>query len=136
MEGTGDRSFQPHLDLGYAYFKNTFFEASGRPRYYHNRTYPVDIQCAAQAIDTFCLFSDRDPAALEMATKVADWTISNLQDPSGYFYYREYHLLKARTPYFHWGQATMFKALTHLYSKIAVQQNPQTETPLMSTDGH
>jgi hypothetical protein len=53
-----------------------------------------------------------------MAMKVADWTITNMQAPSGYFYYREYPLLKARTAYFHWGQATMFKALAHLRSKI------------------
>ena len=120
IDSSTDDSFLPQLDRGYEYFKNIFFEPSGRPRYYHNRTYPVDIQCAAQAIDTFCFFSDRDSSALAMAMKVADWTISNMQAPSGYFYYREYPLLKARTPYFHWGQATMFKALAHLMSKIDV----------------
>ena len=119
IESTGDESFRPHLDRGYDYFKRTFFEPTGRPRYYHNRTYPIDIQCAAQAIDTFGLFADRDPKAIEMATKIADWTISNLQDRSGYFYYREYPLMKARTPYFHWGQATMFKALAHLRLRTA-----------------
>jgi hypothetical protein len=118
IDNSGDDDFRPQLDRGYEYFKEVFFELSGRPRYYHNRVYPVDIQCAAQAIDTFCFFSDRDPSALQMAMKIADWTISNLQDSSGYFYYREYPLLKARTPYFHWGQATMFKALAHLLSKV------------------
>jgi hypothetical protein len=120
-DSTGDDSFVRQLDHGYDYFKRVFFEPSGRPRYYHDRTYPIDIQCAAQAIDTFCFFSDRDAAALEMAMKVADWTITHLQAPSGYFYYREYPLLKARTPYFHWGQATMFKALAHLLSKLDVR---------------
>lgn len=118
IDYTGDETFRPQLDLGYAYFKATFFEPTGRPRYYHNRTYPVDIQCASQAIDTFSYFSDQDPQALDFAVKVADWTISTLQDASGYFYYREYPLMKARTPYFHWGQATMFKALAHLLSRI------------------
>ena len=114
IEGAGDETFRPHLERGYEYFKRTFFEPSGRPRYYHNRTYPIDIQCAAQAIDTFCLFTDSDPSALESASRVANWTVSHMQDPTGYFYYREYPLLKAKTPYFHWGQATMFKALAHL----------------------
>ena len=127
IESSGDDSFLPQLERGYEYFKNTFFEQSGRPRYYHDRTYPVDIQCAAQAIDTFCFFSDRDRSALEMAMKVADWTISNLQDSTGYFYYREYLMLKARTPYFHWGQATMFKALSHLLSKLAAQPAPRDQ---------
>jgi rhamnogalacturonyl hydrolase YesR len=118
VESTGDTSFRAHLDLGYRYFKSIFFEASGRPRYYHNRTFPIDIQCAAQAIDTFCLFSAEDPEAIDMALKIARWTIKHMQHPSGYFFYRQYPLLTARTPYFHWGQATMFKALSHLSSKL------------------
>lgn len=114
IDYTGDTSMQENLLRGYAYFKDVFFEPNGRPKYYHNRVYPVDIQCAAQAIDTFCYFRDLDPAALAMAEKVARWTIENLQDSSGYFYYRQYPLMTAKTPYFHWGQGTMFKALSHL----------------------
>jgi hypothetical protein len=122
IDATGDRSFDGHLARGYEYFKAVFFEPTGRPRYYHDRTYPVDIQCASQAIDTFAFFSDRDPAALSIAMKIADWTISTMQDRTGYFYYREYPLMKARTPYFHWGQATMFKALAHLLGKLGSPQ--------------
>lgn len=115
---TGDTSFQEIIKRGYDYFKSTFFEESGRPRYYHDRTYPVDIQCAGQAIDTFSLFSDEDPDALRLAQLVAHWTIENMQDRSGYFYYRQYPLMIARTPYFHWGQSTMFKGLAHLNLKL------------------
>ena len=118
IDSTGDDSFTPHLEKGYAYFKATFFEPSGRPKYYHNKAHPIDIQCAAQAIDTFCLFSEYDPDALPMAQKVATWTIANMQARDGHFCYRQYPLLTARTPYFHWGQATMFKALSHLLAKL------------------
>ncbi len=113
-ESTGDETFRPHLERGYHFFKDVFFDESGRPRYYHDRTYPIDIQCAAQAIDTFCLFSDEDPSALAMAQLVANWTITNMQDSDGHFYYRRYPYLTAKTPYFHWGQSTMFRALSHL----------------------
>jgi hypothetical protein len=116
IENTGDESFRENLTRGYRYFKATFFDPSGRPRYYHNRAYPIDILCASQAIDTFCSFRDEDPDALPMAQTVARWTIQNMQDPRGFFYYRKYPALTARTPYFHWGQATMFKALAHLLS--------------------
>jgi hypothetical protein len=121
IESAGDTSFEDHLDAGYRYFKTTFFEDSGRPRYYHDRTYPIDIQCASQAIDTFAFFADRDPQdALQMSEKVAKWTIENMQDSaSGYFYYRQYPMMTAKTPYFHWGQATMFKALANLALKKA-----------------
>lgn len=118
IDATGDREFQPNLEKGLAFFKRHFFEESGRPKYYHDRTYPVDIQCAAQAIDTLALFAETDPSCLDLARKVAGWTIQNMQDPAGYFYYRQYPLVKARTPMLHWGQATMFKALARLWMRL------------------
>jgi rhamnogalacturonyl hydrolase YesR len=117
IEASGDDSFEENVREGHRYFVQTFFEPSGCPRYYHEKTYPIDIQCAAQAIDTLSFFSDEYPESLPLATNVAKWTIAHMQDPSGYFYYRKYPLLIARTPYFHWGQATMFKALAHLLLK-------------------
>jgi rhamnogalacturonyl hydrolase YesR len=116
-EATGDDSFKQNLRNGYRYFIQTFFESSGCPRYYHNNTWPVDIQCASQAIDTLCFFSDQHPEGLTVAAKVAEWTMAHLKDSSGYFYYRKYPMVTSRTPYFHWGQATMFKALAHLLLK-------------------
>lgn len=116
-EATGDTEFRANLESGYRYFKEVFFEPSGRPRYYHNKTYPIDIQCAAQAIDTFAFFADEDPEALALSGKVAHWTVQNMQDRTGYFHYRHYPVLHARTPYFHWGQATTFKGLAHLASQ-------------------
>ncbi len=114
-ESTADLSFKTNLDLGYQYFKSAFFQPNGRPRYYHNRTYPIDIQCASQAIDTFCYFSDIDPSALALAKQVAHWTITHMQDSSGYFYYRQYPAELPRVrPTLHWGQSTMFKALAHM----------------------
>lgn len=114
QESSGDESFRPQIEKGYEYFKRVFFEPEGRPRYYHDRPYPIDIQCASQAIDTFALFADWDAAALELAGRVAEWTITHMQGADGHFYYRKYPVLTARTPYFHWGQSTMFKALAHL----------------------
>jgi hypothetical protein len=114
LRSGGDNEFCAHLERGLRYFKSTFFEDSGCPKYYHDRTYPVDIQCAAQAIDTLSLFSERDLECRVLAEKVAQWTIRNMQDSKGFFYYRQYPFIKAKTPMLHWGQATMFKALAHL----------------------
>lgn len=113
-----DTEFEANLRLGFKYFKENFFEPDGRPKYYHNRAYPIDIQCASQAIDTLAYFSDYDEDALDLALKVAKWTIANMQDKKGFFYYRLYPLMKAKTPMLHWGQATMYKALTHLLSVL------------------
>ena len=118
IESTGDRSFEQNLEKGFRYFLDTFIEKSGRPKYYHNRAYPIDIQCASQAITTLAYFSDYHKDSLEMAKKVATWTIRNMQDPSGYFYYRVYPCIKAKTPMLHWGQATMYKGLTLMLSRL------------------
>jgi hypothetical protein len=118
IDATGDEDLRPHLTRGLEFFKRHFIEASGRPRYYHVRTYPVDIQCAAQAIDTLSFLADLDPECLELAARVAAWTVAHMQDRRGYFHYRQYPLVKARTPMLHWGQATMFKALAHLASRL------------------
>jgi len=116
---TGDRVFEPNLHHGFQYFKSHFFEPDGRPKYYHDKGSPTDIQCAAQAIDTLAFFSDIDPESLDLALKVARWTIHNMQARDGHFYYRDLGWKKVKTPMFHWGQGTMFKALAHLLSKLA-----------------
>lgn len=118
IDATGDNDFYPQLKKGLKYFKENFFEPSGCPKYYHNRTYPVDIQCAAQAIDTLAKFGNESPECIELAKKVALWTINNMQDKQGYFYYREYPLIKSKIPMLHWGQATMYKALAQLYASL------------------
>ena len=118
IDATRDEDFRPHLTRGLGFFKRHFIEESGRPKYYHARTYPVDIQCAAQAIDTLSLLAGLDPDCVELATRVAAWTVRNMQDTSGHFYYRRYPFVRARTPMLHWGQATMFKALAHLAFRL------------------
>jgi hypothetical protein len=64
-------------------------------------------------------FSRDDADSLATACSVADWTIKNMQSPHGYFYYRDLGWKKIKTPMFHWGQGTMFKALAHLQSRIS-----------------
>ncbi len=115
---TGDRSFDGNLRKGFDFFKGHFIEASGRPKYYHDRAYPIDSQCASQAIETLANFSDIDGEALELAVRVANWTIDHMQDKKGFFYYRQYPLVKAKTPMLHWAQATTYRALTLLRNKL------------------
>jgi hypothetical protein len=120
IDSTGDTEYAGHLARGLRFYKDHFFEKSGRPKYYHSRPYPIDIQCASQAIDTLAYFASDDPESLSLSVKVAEWTIRNMQHRSGYFFYRKYPLgITARTPMIHWGQATMFKALAHLISRLS-----------------
>ncbi len=117
IDNTKNDEYLPVMKRGFEYYVQTFFEASGRPRYYHNRAQPVDIQCASQSIETLAKFSPDDDPSLELATRVAIWTILNMQDPAGYFYYRRYPLMTAKAPMLHWGQATMYHALALLMQR-------------------
>jgi hypothetical protein len=118
-DSTGDGQFDERMMKGYEYWKATFFLADGTPRYYDRKTLPLDIQCSSQAIDTLVFFKDRDAGSLDLALKVAQWTIDNMQDKSGYFYYRRYSKwVVNKTPTLHWGQATMMCALAGLYKKL------------------
>ncbi len=118
IDVTGNRDYDNVMKKGFDFFKNSFFEDSGRPKYYHNRVYPVDIQCASQAIDTFACFSSYDSQSIDLGIKVAKWTIENMQDRKGFFYFRQLPFIKAKTPMLHWGQATMYKALANLLLEI------------------
>jgi len=123
-ESTGDTQFDSAMMRGYEYWKSVFFCNDGAPRYYNNKMRPLDIQCSSQAIDTLVYFNDLDPDNLPLAVRVAQWTIRQMQDRTGYFYYRCYPAgIVNRTPTLHWGQATMFSALAALLS-LLVREGP------------
>lgn len=125
---SGDATFDENLKKGYQYYINTFLENDGKPKYYNDKTYPIDIQSASQMIETLTLFSKQYPEALSLALKLAGWTITNMQGIDGHFYYRDIGWRKIRTPMFHWGQATMFKALSVL--RLALKEKKEMENDL------
>jgi len=117
-DSTNDKSFEQNMRNAFKFYGGNFFLESGAPKYYFDRLYVVDIQCASQAIDTLSYFSEYDGSSLELGLKVADWTIQNMQDQSGYFYYRILRWKKVKIPMVRWGQTTMFNALSHLLLKL------------------
>ena len=117
IENTGEEAYGSVIAKGLEFYKRHFFETDGCPRYYHNRTQPIDSQCAAQAIETLAHFSDRDPECLDLARRVATWTTRHMQDDDGHFYYRSYPLMKAKAPMLHWAQATTYRALAVLLGR-------------------
>jgi hypothetical protein len=118
---SGDSKHVAALEKGYRYFVETFFGEDGTPRYYDYKTRPLDIQCASQGIQTLVNLRRLHPRSVDLAGKVAQWTITNMQDPTGYFYYRKYPLITNKTPTLHWGQATMFAALALLGQHLRSQ---------------
>jgi len=133
IESTGDKTWSKNLQIGLTFLKQNFFEEDGCPKYYHNRRYPVDSQCAAQAIETLAGFSDTDSECLDLSIKVARWTIENMQGSDGHFYYRIYPLMKAKTPMLHWAQGTMYKALSFLLLKMGSPAVSSAERSVRTT---
>ena len=106
--------FQAALERGYQYWKSNFFLAEGWPKYYHDDPYPADAHAAASAVITFLECAELDKDALKLAQNVASWTIQNLRDSRGFFYYQRRRFYTVRKPYMRWTQAWMLYALARL----------------------
>ena len=106
--------FQNALAQGYRFWKENFFLADGWPKYYHDDPYPADAHAAASAIVTLLECRDLDETSASMAQQIASWTINNLRDERGFFYYQRRRFYTVRKPYMRWTQAWMLYALARL----------------------
>ena len=109
MKFSGTDLYMKDFEKGLQFYRSNFFLDNFTPKYYHNKIYPIDIHCPAQAIICFTKFGD-----MEFAGKIAIWTIENMRDPSGYFYYQKHKLYTNKIPYMRWSQAWMTYALSTL----------------------
>ncbi len=107
-----DFSFEKNIKKGFDYYRKNFFDGD-IPKYYNNKTYPVDIQCVSQSIETLANFDD-----IKKSLQVALWAIKNMQEKKGSFIFRKYRRIKNKTPMLHWGLGTMARALTTLLEKL------------------
>ncbi|OIQ27870.1 MAG: delta-aminolevulinic acid dehydratase [Bacteroidetes bacterium MedPE-SWsnd-G2] len=109
---TGDVSFDKYLNLGFEYYINNFFEPDGTPKYYHNKTYPIDIHCPGQLFVTLSSCNTFKQYR-GLADKVLNWTIANMQDKKGYFYYQLKKGVSSKISYMRWSNAFMFNAMSY-----------------------
>jgi hypothetical protein len=110
---TGDTRFAGSMLRGHRFYQKAFFTPAGAPRYFHNRTYPIDIHTCAQAMLHFAAFRNS-----EAALQVWDWVRRNMAAPDGHYYYQRHPLWVNRTPYMRWGQAWMLRALAKMQRAI------------------
>ena len=106
--------FQSALQGGYRFWRESFFLADGWPKYYHDALHPVDTHAAAAAIVSLLDLIELDRDALPLAERIADWSIRNLRDKQGFFYYQRRRFCTVRTPFMRWTQAWMLYALARL----------------------
>ena len=104
------------LKKGTRYYKERQFFKNGRSLWRVPQKWPADIHHQAQGIITFTKLKSLDPEYFKWAEKIADWTINNMQDDNGYFYYQKWKFFKNKISYIRWGQAWMLLALANLLS--------------------
>jgi hypothetical protein len=100
------------------YLKEQFFE-NGQAKWRLPKIYPVEIHNQSQGIITF----SRTQEHIAFAETIAKWTIENMQDKKGFFYYRKLKTYTNKIPYMRWSQAWMFVALSELIISLAEKQN-------------
>jgi len=115
-----DEEFRPALLSGFKFWRDSFFLADGWPKYYHDTLYPADAHAAATAIVTLVDLQELDPEALSLAEKIAAWTIQNLRDRTGFFYYQRRRFHTVHTPFMRWTQSWMLYALARLLEAKAL----------------
>jgi hypothetical protein len=114
--------FQESLTRGYEYWIKSFFLADGWPKYYDGDPYPADAHAGASAIVSLVELAENSVGnhmnarteMLKLAEKIAKWSIENLRDKRGFFYYQRRRFYTVRTPYMRWSQAWMLYALARL----------------------
>jgi hypothetical protein len=120
----GTDEFDSVLRRGFDFYTRHFFTRDGVAKYFHDRTYPIDIHAIAQSVITLSNFPDPDGRNLALARRVSSAAMSRMWDARGFFHYRVLRLLSIRTPYMRWSLAWMLLALVSLRTELArVQSN-------------
>lgn len=113
---TGDHSFQKNISRGFDFYIRNFFLEDGISKYYQDRLYPIDIHCPGQL---FVVLSKLDKFGewQHLGEKVMDWTLKNMQDDDGYFYYQIKPHFSSRISYMRWSNAFMFHAMSYYMNR-------------------
>lgn len=116
-DNTGIDKYDLFLEKGFHYYIHNFFESDGTPKYYNNRIFPIDIHCPAELIITLSRLNKINDH-VDLVNRVLNWTLSNMQDKRGYFYYQIKKHINSKIPYMRWSNAFMFNALSHYIVSI------------------
>ncbi|MDG6257873.1 MAG: hypothetical protein QCH35_09805 [Methanomicrobiaceae archaeon] len=111
--GRDDADLHDVLLRGVKFYKTAQFHENGRSKWRLPRAWPVDIHHQAQGILTFANVHDviGIPGYLDFAARIADYTISEMFNPRGYFNYQKWFWFSNTIPYVRWAQAWMMRAL-------------------------
>jgi hypothetical protein len=125
--------FESRIRSGFEFYRSHFIRGDGAARYFHDKTYPIDIHCVAQSIITLLEFKRLDPGSVSLANSVFAWAMKHMWDDRGFFYYRVLRFGTIRTSYMRWSQAWMLLALSVLLSESEAALSPSFDTDPMTS---
>jgi hypothetical protein len=105
------------IEKGLNYWLENFFLADGTPKYYDKEIFPVDIHSASAAIVALCELNEFDARCFPLAEKVLHWTIENMRDEKGFFYYQKRKNKIVKTPFIRWSNAWTAYAIARFIEK-------------------
>jgi len=115
---TKTSEFEAHIRRGFNFYRKHFFRDDSAPKYFHDRTYPIDIHNVAQSIITLLELKDLEKGNIDLALSVFEWAMTHMWDEQGYFYYQVHPYHKIKIPYMRWSQAWMLLALSTLLHEV------------------
>jgi hypothetical protein len=110
--------FAPALRRGFDFWRARFFRADGFPKFTPERDHPADAHSAGAGLVALADLGALSPDALPLAEKIARWSIENLRDQRGFFYYQRRRAHIARTPYMRWSQGWMMYGLARVLERM------------------
>ncbi len=113
MDHSGDQSFMDQYLRGVKYYKENLFLPNGAPKWANDKTYPFDVHGSAQGIISFVKASRFDKNYLDLAEKIANWAIDNMQNrKKGFFYYQKTSLFRKPYTLMRWSCGWMSRGLS------------------------
>lgn len=109
-QATGDEQFMPAYWRGLEFYARHLFTPQGAPKWRHDRDYPYDVHGAAQGILTFSRCPRREDYA-PLADRIVRWSLDNLYDSRGFFYYQRGRWHTKRFCFLRWCNGWMARAL-------------------------
>jgi hypothetical protein len=113
--------FDAAIEKGLVYYKSNFFEKDGKAKYYHNKSYPLDMHSVAQAVMTLIKVGGTE-ADLALANKVLQHSIESLYQPTKKsFVYQRNKFYTNRINYTRWTQAWVYYSFAFFNRYISSQ---------------
>ena len=109
-----NHKWEKSLMIGLEYYRRNQFSKNGRSLWRIPKEYPIEIHNQAQGVLTFSRLSDYFSDGYIFANTIANWTINNMQNKKGYFYYQIFRTHTNKISYMRWSQAWMFLALSNM----------------------